>query len=270
MSSWSVTRALDALFDSFDEAFPERDHGTDGSIGDEAHQDHTSGHNPDDTSGSKSEYTDSDSKAEVRAIDVDADLRCSGVSMQDVVDAIIAEPDDRRRLAYIIFDENIYSASNGFERADYDGDNPHTAHAHFSGDPDYDEDASPWISVLNMGDGMAYSEGDMQAFPWQYTGRGIGSNNGEDITYSTLWYFDQVFRGVTDLQALLVRVPDDLTARLDAILTAAQDDGQLDVVLPPADQATLDEIKAFLYSLPQATAVATVDELGDRLIADSA
>ena len=176
MSSWVVTRALSALFDAFDEAFPDRDRTTDGSIGDAAHQDRTSGHNPDDTSGSKPEYTDSDSKAEVRAIDVDKDLRASGVDMQDVVNAIIAEPNDRKRLAYMIYNKKMYSAKNGWKPSNYTGSNPHTAHAHFSGDPAYDEDGSPWTSVLNLGADMPMTEADAKMFASTLLGTILGSS----------------------------------------------------------------------------------------------
>lgn len=60
-------------------------------------------------------------------------------------------------------------------------------------------------------------------------------------------------------------VPADLTARLDAILAAASNDGQ--VVLPPEAMTELAEIKAAVDALPDAaeTADAVLDEQAQRL-----
>jgi hypothetical protein len=153
-----LTVALTRLRSDFNEAFPARDKGSDGWIGDTAHQESTSGHNPDDTSGVSAEYSDSDSKAEVRAIDVDKDLK-STVTMQDVIDRVLATANDLKRLKYIIFNRYQWSKSNGWKRTDYYGSNPHDKHGHFSGDPAYDEDGSQW-SVATIGEGMT----DAQAY----------------------------------------------------------------------------------------------------------
>ena len=173
-----LTKALTRLRGDFNARFPTRDKGTDGWIGDEAHQEHVSGHNPDDTEGSKSEYTDADTKAEVRAIDVDKDLRDAVVSMQAVINLILKTTNDLKRLKYIIFNRQIWSKSNNWVVREYTGTNGHTEHAHFSGDPAYDEDASAW-SVLTIGGTMALTQADVDlilrsdAVPWvaghQYT-----------------------------------------------------------------------------------------------------
>lgn len=147
-----LTQSLTVLFRNFDTAFPNRDHATDGWIGDAAHQQYTSGHNPDDTAGVKAEYSDADTKPEVRAIDVDKDLRYSGVTMQNVIDRILATPNDVKRLMYIIYNRIIWSRSSGWLPRTYTGSSPHIEHAHFSGDPAYDEDGSDWV-VAKMGEG---------------------------------------------------------------------------------------------------------------------
>lgn len=150
-----LTKALTRLRSDYDRRFPGRGKGSDGWIGDEAHQANKSGHNPDDTSGSKPEYTDPDSKAEVRAIDVDVDLNDpGGVTMQECCDAIRGNERDRKRLAYMIFNRRIASQSSGWAWQTYTGSNPHTEHAHFSGDPDYDEDDAEFTSITQIGDEM--------------------------------------------------------------------------------------------------------------------
>jgi hypothetical protein len=60
---------LEALFAEFDKIAPSRDHASDGSIGDTAHQQEVSDHNPDET-GSVPIH-DADHLNEVHAIDVD-------------------------------------------------------------------------------------------------------------------------------------------------------------------------------------------------------
>lgn len=110
---------------------PDADQASSGWIGDAAHQGERSGHNPDDTPGSLPEWDgDPDSTPEVRAIDVDKDLR-NGATMQQLVDHIVGlRP---WTLRYVIYNRRIWEASNGWASRAYTGSNPHTDHAHFSG-----------------------------------------------------------------------------------------------------------------------------------------
>lgn len=191
-----LTPALVALRDGFNIAFPLRDKTSDGWIGDAAHQATVSGHNPDDTAGVRAEYSDADTIAEVRAIDVDADLRVASWPMQAVIDRILVTPRDLRRLRYIIYNRTVWSADLGWIARSYNGLDPHVSHAHFSGNPMYDNDASAW-SVETLGDNV-YTESQMRAFPWQYDGRGIGENNGDTVKRSMLDYMDEILETVRD------------------------------------------------------------------------
>lgn len=154
--AWIKAKWIDAFFAALNRRFPERDRTTDGTIGDPKHATGASGHNPDDTPGVKAERQDADTKQEVRAADVDADLRDpSGITMQDVVNAVLRTPADRDRLIYIIFNGWIWRASGGWRREAYSGSDKHTKHAHFSGHPDADENGAPWTSILNLGGQVA-------------------------------------------------------------------------------------------------------------------
>lgn len=125
-----LTRGLSRLRSAFDVAFPNRDRASDGWIGDAAHASGVSGHNPE--SSGHAEWTDGDSKDEVRAIDVDSDLGNPHVSMQMVIDHMRKLPNLTSVLWYMIYDRLIYVTPD-FDPVPYDGPSPHTEHAHFSG-----------------------------------------------------------------------------------------------------------------------------------------
>jgi hypothetical protein len=133
MSSWQLTKGLQNLREQVNEAFPDRDKASDGTIGDSAHQAETSGHNPDSTPGSKAEWQDGDSTPEVRAWDMDSDLRAEPATAQQLVDHIRALPNVSTVLRYMIFNRKIYRAANGWKAETYSGPSPHTEHIHFTG-----------------------------------------------------------------------------------------------------------------------------------------
>ena len=149
---------LESLGNAFQKVFPNRDQASDGAWGDAAHKLSPSGHNLDDTPGSLSETNDPDNIPELRAIDVDSDLRKSGVTMQMVCDKIIATPADRNRLYYIIYNRRIAGTHTGWKWVAYTGSSPHTEHAHFSGDPGADENGNRWVSIEEIGDDMSWDE----------------------------------------------------------------------------------------------------------------
>jgi hypothetical protein len=152
--SWVLVAWAVSLRQAINTIAPTRDKASDGSIGDPAHAAGVSGHNPDDTPGTSAERQDADSIPEVRAIDVDSDLRQPGLTMLKVIQAILGSPTERARLIYIIYNEVIWSASNDWQPRRYTGPNPHTQHAHFSGHPAADTNGSPWPSVLALGEDM--------------------------------------------------------------------------------------------------------------------
>lgn len=134
MSGWILTKGLQNLRDQVNAAFPDRDKTSDGTIGDAAHQAETSSHNPDDTPGSTPEWDgDPDSTPEVRAWDMDSDLRAAPATAQQVVDHIRNLPGVSSVLRYIIYNRKIYKASNGWNAETYNGASAHTEHIHFTG-----------------------------------------------------------------------------------------------------------------------------------------
>lgn len=133
MASWILVPCLVRLFDEFNAVAPSRDKASDGRIGDAAHAQTNSDHNPDETSDALRDH-DVDSKNEVHAIDVDVDLRTPGLTMEMVVQHLLGRcrSGAERRLKYIIYNRRIWSASSGWKQQKYTGSNPHDHHAHFS------------------------------------------------------------------------------------------------------------------------------------------
>jgi hypothetical protein len=128
-----LTLGLRNLRRQIDAAFPGRDKTSDGWIGDAAHQAETSGHNPDDTAGSRAAWNgDPDSAKEVRAWDMDDDIG-GGVGGQTLVDHLRRLPGLASVIRYMIYNRRQYHERNGFAPTPYTGDNPHTDHIHFEG-----------------------------------------------------------------------------------------------------------------------------------------
>jgi len=105
--------------------WPGRDKSSDGWIGDAAHQQRKSDHNP-------------DSNGMVHAIDVDKD----GIDPNFLVKRAVQHPTVR----YVIFNRTIWSRTHGFKPRKYTGDNPHTKHVHISGlrGGQFEGDRSSW------------------------------------------------------------------------------------------------------------------------------
>jgi len=157
MANWILVPCLVALRSEVNALAPGRDKSSDGSIGDTAHSQSSSDHNPDETGSTPSE--DADSINEVHAIDVDKDLRRSGWTMQKVVEIIVVRHRQGRdnRLQNVIFNGRIWSRSWGWTARSYTGANPHDHHAHFSAryTTAQERDTRPWGLLEAEDDDMA-------------------------------------------------------------------------------------------------------------------
>lgn len=145
MAAPFLVACLVALRTEFNLLAPHRDKGADGWIGDRAHQQEVSDHNPDETG--RTPFEDADSLNEVHAIDIDKDLG-SGLDLDVYVERIrlaqLTGRDDR--LQNIIWREHIASRSWGWTWRPYTGPSKHFDHAHFSAryTTAQESDTSPW------------------------------------------------------------------------------------------------------------------------------
>ncbi len=112
MAKWRLAKSLVVLTSEIEYLFPDT---TVWDIGDAAHQDSWSDHNP-------NECCDV-----VCAVDI---LPDAGLNLAKFVQHIITNP--HPNLRYVIFDEKIYQRKNDFAEQDYNGVNKHKKHAHVS------------------------------------------------------------------------------------------------------------------------------------------
>ena len=125
------TPATAALLAQINALFPNRSKASDGWIGDTAHAQRKSDHNP-------------DADGTVDAIDITHDP-VKGVDIAKLVNVLIAGKD--RRVAYIIANGEIISGNAGpqaWVRRRYSGANKHTKHLHISVLDKFQNDTSPW------------------------------------------------------------------------------------------------------------------------------
>lgn len=129
---WSLVPSLVALEAEADRLAPGRSRRSDGSIGDAAHADRVSDHNP--------------SGGWVHAIDLTDDPR-GGFDAHAHARQVVARKDPR--IKYVISDRRIYGPGSrfGWAGGPYSGNNPHLVHAHFSVLPTSVGrfDVSPWF-----------------------------------------------------------------------------------------------------------------------------
>jgi hypothetical protein len=146
MADWVLVPCLVRLRTELNEIAPGRDKASDGTIGDRAHRANVSDHNDDEVG--RVPIRDADAKHEVHAFDADDDLRTPNLTMEMVVQHLLARcrGGAEKRLRYIIYNRRIWEASNGWRKRAYSGASPHTEHAHFSAsyETKREADTSSW------------------------------------------------------------------------------------------------------------------------------
>lgn len=186
--AWELVPCLGQLRTDLNRLAPNRDKSSDGTIGDTAHQLSVSDHNDDEVG--KVPIRDADSRHEVHAYDADVDLREPGLSMEKVVQHILARcrSGAEKRLRYIIFNRRIWEASNGWRQRTYSGANAHDKHAHFSASYETarEADTSSWhLDELGGDDDMLVKKGDSgeEVRLWQFIlgdlGYSVGAVDGD-------------------------------------------------------------------------------------------
>lgn len=133
IARWRLARSLVVLRDQVNLLSPNRSKISDGTLGNTAHSQRKSDHNP-------------NAKGVVQALDL-TDDPAHGVDNRKLAQALLDSRD--RRLKYVIADGEICSGAGGpspWVWRPYDGTNAHRHHVHISvaDDPKLYDDASPW------------------------------------------------------------------------------------------------------------------------------
>ncbi len=142
MAEWTLVPCLDELRGELTRVAPNRSKVSDGTIGDTVHQNSISDHN-DDEDGNVP-IRDADNVHEVHAIDLTADLREPGLTMEMVVQHVVGRCREGKetRLRYVIYNRRIWEADNEWRQRKYSGDSAHIEHAHLSASYETKKEAS--------------------------------------------------------------------------------------------------------------------------------
>lgn len=249
--AWQKTKNIINLEEQLNARWPNRDKTSDGTIGDLAHQNESSsGHNPDDTPGSRPAWDgDSDNLQEVRAKDVDSDLRDDSCDMQDVVDHLIHLPGFSSVCRYLIYNRYWWHANNGWARAPYTGASAHTEHLHYEGawSQAADNNSTFDFKFEEVGNPMDWSDK-----PWT-SSTPISVAAAVQNTHGWAANIPALFANVTALQTTLASVLANVVA----------DDGEKAAIL--ADAATKHAQVMATVSAAQAAIANVDDELFSKL-----
>ncbi|OJF15401.1 hypothetical protein [Couchioplanes caeruleus] len=204
MASWILVPCLVSLRNEVNRLAPSRRKDSDGSIGDTSHAAGASDHNPDETGNTPTK--DSDRINEVHALDVDKDLRKAGWNMARVVQVIVTRHRQGRddRLDYVIWDRRIWARSWGWTARAYNGDNPHTGHAHFSAryNTAQESNTRPW-GLLEEDDDVTKTEFTAWMTEW------ARSSAGRDALATAVLAYDPGKDAAGKVSAAAVVNPDD-------------------------------------------------------------
>lgn len=135
--TWRVAKSLETLRQQINNAWPNRDKSSDGTIGDAAHTSRASDHNP---------HVRDGSMGVVTALDITHDPK-NGVDSGAIAASLVQSRDTR--IKYIISNSRIISGTDGpspWVWRKYTGANPHTRHVHISvkAAKSFYDDTRPW------------------------------------------------------------------------------------------------------------------------------
>ena len=126
-----------------DQIKAERPGATVWGVGDDAHKTRVSGHNEDDTAGSRAEDQDADNIPEHRALDIPIMGPVTREDLRNLSEDLVSDNDNRARLLYVNFENTQWSRSRNWQPHD-NSDDPHPGHLHASGEADQDGNTNQW------------------------------------------------------------------------------------------------------------------------------
>lgn len=244
MSAWVVIPCLKKLRAEFDEVAPNRDHGSDGFIGDSSHTS-SSDHTPDEDSDVLRDR-DSDRENEVHAGDIDSsgvwpdgrggeaggwfDRKILAIVDQEKVE--FESPTMVGRLQNVIWRGRIASRSWGWTWKQHNGPDGHFGHAHFSARylTSTENDTRPWgvAPLPTKEDDMAFKDEKIEVTGT--TGKELFDPDlaaGTEVYAATLLQLAAIWsrRGALDAAAIeqrLTQLEADIAAIKAAVVPASK------------------------------------------------
>lgn len=140
--AWYLNPALENFRSEVDATYSNRDKTSDGTIGDEQHQQGISDHNP-------------DADGSVDAWDMDVEVNGVGKPYLDNVEYLKRIFQAHESSSYWIHNRIICSRDTGWKRFPYYGENPHDKHVHWNTRSAYENSKKPWGLVMLDGDDIA-------------------------------------------------------------------------------------------------------------------
>lgn len=137
--AWRLNTALTNFRNAVNAAYPNRDKGSDGTIGDPAHAARSSDHNP-------------DGDGTVDAWDMDTDLRSAddAAAIAELKRVFEAHPSSK----YWIYNDQISFRDEGWRARSYayagPNRNRHTQHVHWNSRESHEDSPAPWILEDDM------------------------------------------------------------------------------------------------------------------------
>lgn len=127
-----LNTALTGFRNAVNNAYPDRDKASDGTIGDANHMVTTSDHNPD-TDGT------------VDAWDMDVEVNGVGKPFKTDIEHLKEVFELHESSRYWIHNREIASRSTGWKRQPYTGANPHDKHVHWNTRESHEDSTAPWV-----------------------------------------------------------------------------------------------------------------------------
>ncbi|GGK32246.1 hypothetical protein GCM10010124_26270 [Pilimelia terevasa] len=196
---WYLNRALTTMRNEVNAAYPRRDKTSDGTIGDTAHQNTNSDHNP-------------DRDGSVDAWDMDVDLGTP--NNPAAVEHIKARFQEHPAAEYWIHNDQIAIRGEGWRRRSYayagPGRNRHNHHVHFNTRPQHEGSTQPW--------GITGEDDDMQL---------------SDVIYKDTTGKDRTVKQVLGTLDVIVRRDEQACANAFKQVLAAVAADDTPVTIPP-------------------------------------
>lgn len=251
MADWYLNRALTNFREAVNEAYSARDKGSDGTIGDAAHQSSSSDHNP-------------DSDGSVDAWDMDVEVNGKGKAYAADVEDLKTVFEAHESSGYWIHNDQIARRVDSWRRRPYrefnddPGRNKHIHHVHWNTRASHEGSNRPWII---QEDDMLTPQQDQKLSDTHFTTTSAINNPTGAEGSVPLHVWAEWVTGTLKALAVSVAAGDDaLAAKLDSIDAEADARAEAEVQRDAELKALVEAFEA-----GDLTADEVVDALSARL-----